>query len=353
MKHTDLPENIFEKDKVLLMGQSELVKVSVIKDFLIKSCDNTKIVYLIALSDAFNKRLLDISKELEIQLVIYNKNIQILNAFELSDWYYLIEHFQEGIKIEEIKNYLRFLFELRKIMPEKECFLEFYKHFCTVKSAMDFLKTIKIKNIINIEEYDNYKIQYLETMNGAIGLEEIINEVNLITVGYIATKRQKELFWCLIRKVISLLDNSIPIIINYAEEELIDGVKELMSGLTNKKILFIADDIVKGCSDNSNFISHFDVSIFSRIRYMPSAKLIENIFGTIKKPKMTYSETYDRRIGNNRWIDKVFHTNKTETYVTGYEYEPLFSKEEISNMDNEIALFIYELERGYMQCIQG
>ena len=29
MKHTDLPENIFEKDKVLLMGQSELVKVSV------------------------------------------------------------------------------------------------------------------------------------------------------------------------------------------------------------------------------------------------------------------------------------------------------------------------------------
>ena len=49
----------------------------------------------------------------------------------------------------------------------------------------------------------------------------------------------------------------------------------------------------------------------------------------------------------------IFQSNKTETYVTGYEYEPLFSKEEISNMDNEIALFIYELERGYMQCIQG
>ena len=123
MKHTDLPENIFDKDKVLLMGQSELVKVSVIKDFLIKSCENIKIVYLITLSDAFNKRLLDISKELEIQLVIYNKNIQILNAFELSDWYYLIEHFQEGIKIEEIKNYLRFLFELRMFFRVLQAFL--------------------------------------------------------------------------------------------------------------------------------------------------------------------------------------------------------------------------------------
>lgn len=352
MNYTDLPEKIFKTYcKCLLIGQSTLVEESVIKDFLLEASNPKEVVYFISNTEKGGKKILNLINGITKRMVSFQLNVIILNTFENSDWIYLIDHFPEKTKATDVKSYLSFLLELKELVPE-EAFLDFYLHFNTVQSTMDFLDELLMKKIITQDKTDNYKIKYFETMSGANEFEEMLSEIRTISSEYIVSEKYSILFWCLVRKVLKNIDSSVPIVIKFDGSKYVDGLEDLLVELDNKKILFITEDILRGNADRLKFISYFDVSIFSRINYIPSAKLVENIFGLTKKPKISYSESYDRRLGNNKWIDKIFHTNKTETYVTNYEYEPLFSKEEISSLDGDLAIFISPLERGYMQCMK-
>lgn len=352
MRYTDLPENVFDSSyKCLVVGQSILVKESAIKDFLFKTCNDLKIAYCVSGDSDFYERMLKLIPEVDVNIIAYRTDIKIVNSFSFSDWVFLIEHFADKTTGESVKNYIDFLLELMELIPKNELFLDFYLHFNTVRSTMEFLNELVINNVISEECFSNYKNKYLKSMNGAIGLEGILNFIKTISFNHIISKRQRVLFWCLARKVINTLDNELPIIIKFDGGD-IEVIKELLVEQNNKKILYISEDMFRGAPDKTNLISYFDVAIFSRLSYLPSAKLVENLLGVIKKPKVSYSESYDRRIGNNGWFDKLFNANKTVTYTTSYEYEPLFSKEEISSLDDDLAIFITQFERGYMRCVR-
>ena len=350
MKYSDISDNVFEiSNRCLVMGDSLMVKTSMIKEFL-STCNKTKKVFCIGFQGDNETFVKHVCGECDAKAIIHRIDKRALNSFELfEDWYYLIEHYFSDTRAEETKAYLRFIFELLKYMPEDTSFLNLCERMETVQDALKVLSELNKQRQITMEQYEKYKIMYLEGMAASSCLEDVINEIDAILLDRVSVKAQRILYWCMVRKAIRSLDDAIPVIINHIAGDNLDIVYDLLIEINSKKILFVSSDIFRNIS-GKEFLTCFELSIFSRISYLPSAKIVEELFGDIKKSRTIYSEAYDCRIGKERWIDKLLKTNKTKTYSTNYEYEAMYRKEEISNFEEGLALFICFAERGYVRC---
>lgn len=353
MKYMDVPDNAFsQSQKCLLSGESYIVKDSVIKSFLESGNSNNKKALCIGYENHEEEYIKRICETCGIEANIYRVDKSVLNSYDLwNDWYFLVDFYYSDIAIAgEVKVYLRFLFQLLEYMPINTSFLDLCLNMDSVEGAMSILAKLRMEHRITESQFDKLKITYLESMAGASYLEEIISLSEEVSLNKVSIKAQRILYWGMVRKTIGLMDKTIPIIINYTEGDDLNIIYEILVEIKNQRILLISNDVFKH-SAQKDFISCFELSVFSRTSYLPSAQRVEELFGVTKRAKTVYSETYDCRLGNGKLIDRIFGTNKNATYATSYEYEPMYKKEEICALEEKTALFRYRGEGGYAQCL--
>lgn len=350
MRYLDIPDNQFEKVyHWLVTGESLKVRIAVTKSFLEKNCESKKFFSVGFIGD--NESFINhVSKDCGLKRIASNIDKLVLNHFTIWEWNYLIEHYYTDSRAEDTKAYVRFMFELRKCVSKDALLLDLCDELATVQGAMSLFASLRNQKYpISTEEYEMLKVKYLEVMSAATYFEEIINQIDNMQIEKVSSKRQRIIYWCVVRKQILFLeDESIPIIINYIDGDEQKIIYELLVDFRSKKILLISNDILR-YSSSQELLSCFELAVFSRTSFMPSAKMVEELFGSTKTSKTTLSESYDCRIGKERWVDKLLQTNKTKTISTHYEYEPLFPKEEICSLVDEMALYRCFAEGGYVR----
>lgn len=115
----------------------------------------------------------------------------------------------------------------------------------------------------------------------------------------------------------------------------------LGSIVSTAKVTFYSRDFFTGHSSDwqESMESYFDAWIFSSHASMSSCEAISNAFGTIPIVRSSYSCDRDRRLSNNRLIDRLFNTNRVDHYVEHVpEWEPRFRKEEVHAMPAGMCL---------------
>lgn len=121
-------------------------------------------------------------------------------------------------------------------------------------------------------------------------------------------------------------------------EELPDFLGRVTS---NVNVTLYTNDYYNGHDTDwqSTVESYFDAWIFSTHASMKSCEAISNAFGTMPVVRSSYSCDRDRRLANNRLIDRIFNTNRVDHYIEHIpSWEPIFRKEEIKSLPTGTCL---------------
>ena len=107
------------------------------------------------------------------------------------------------------------------------------------------------------------------------------------------------------------------------------------------RVSLYADDLFMGHSEElqETIMGYFTNYIYSYHQSMKSCGIISRQCGEIPVVRNSYSCDRDRRIANNRLIDRVFNTNRVDHYVQHIPvWEPKFREEDIHSMPEGTCL---------------
>ena len=95
---------------------------------------------------------------------------------------------------------------------------------------------------------------------------------------------------------------------------------------------------------------YFQAWIFSRHSSMESCGAVSDLFGSMPVTHSTYGRDYDRRLGSNRLIDMLLHTNRVDHVACQAPvWEPRYRKEEIYSMPFGVCLAQAPAVQGWVQ----
>lgn len=107
------------------------------------------------------------------------------------------------------------------------------------------------------------------------------------------------------------------------------------------RVSLYTDDLFTGHSEELQemIMGYFTNYIYSYHQSMKSCGIISKQCGEIPVVRSSYSCDRDRRIANNRLIDRIFNTNRVDHYIQHVPvWEPKFREEDIRSMPSGICL---------------
>lgn len=278
--------------------------------------------------------------------------LQLLNLYGMSE-----------SDIDRANEYLNFICELEGMNNTKSVSLcsDLIKKYSSISAVETVINSLVERSIITPSQYRKLIEKYSEVSPAAPSIENFLNSLN--NTFFWKSNRERKIALLGARDcVVFMLKKNM----NMAKRKYLlqmiawdisdassTGKKVVVTVLESKKkygeeislfleqvdgyarVSMYSDDLFMGHSEElqETIMSYFSNYIYSYHQSMKSCGIISKQCGEIPVVRNSYSCDRDRRLSNNKLIDRMFNTNRVDHYVQHVPvWEPKFREEDIHSM---------------------